>query len=73
MGIKLKWEQCGYDKRKLLFSKIVTWVYFICTLQCSPFTSIFLEFSLPVVIIPSGLWEARGQHADTGSRGIIKF
>ncbi len=30
MGIKQKWEQCGYDydKRKFLFSKIVTWVYF---------------------------------------------
>jgi hypothetical protein len=27
MGIKRKWEQCGYDKRKFLFSKIVTWVY----------------------------------------------
>jgi hypothetical protein len=28
MGIKQKWEQCGYDKLKFLFSKIVTWVYF---------------------------------------------
>jgi hypothetical protein len=28
IGIKQKWEQCGYDKLKFLFSKIVTWVYF---------------------------------------------
>jgi hypothetical protein len=28
MGIKQKWEQCGYDKHKFLSSKIVTWVYF---------------------------------------------
>jgi hypothetical protein len=28
MGIKQKWEQCGHDERKFLFSKIVTWVYF---------------------------------------------
>ncbi len=28
MRIKQKWEQCGYDSRKFLFSKIVTWVYF---------------------------------------------
>jgi hypothetical protein len=28
MGIKQKWEQCGYDKQKYLFSIIVMWVYF---------------------------------------------
>jgi len=28
MGIKRKWEWCGYDRWKFLFSKIVTWVYF---------------------------------------------
>jgi hypothetical protein len=28
MGIKRKWEQCGYDRQKFLFSKIVAWVYF---------------------------------------------
>ncbi len=28
MGIKRKWEQCGYDRLKFLISKIVTWVYF---------------------------------------------
>jgi hypothetical protein len=28
MGIKQKWEQCGYDKQKFLISKIVMWVYF---------------------------------------------
>jgi hypothetical protein len=28
IGIKQKCEQCGYDKWKFLFSKIVTWVYF---------------------------------------------
>jgi hypothetical protein len=28
MGIKWKWEQCGYDQHKFLFSKIVVWVYF---------------------------------------------
>ncbi len=39
MGIKQKWEQCGYDSQKSLFSKVVKWVYFICTLHCSPVTS----------------------------------
>jgi hypothetical protein len=28
MGIKWKWEQCGYDKWKFLFSKVVRRVYF---------------------------------------------
>ena len=28
MGIKQKWEQCGYDRWKILFSKIVSRVYF---------------------------------------------
>jgi hypothetical protein len=51
MGIKRKWEQCGYDKRKFVFSIFVTWIIFIRTLQHSPFTSIFLEFSWLVVII----------------------
>ncbi len=27
-GIKWKWEQCGYDRLKILIIKIVTWVYF---------------------------------------------
>ena len=28
MGIKRKWEECGYDTWIYLCSKIVTWVYF---------------------------------------------
>ncbi len=28
MGIKRKWEQCGYARLKFVISKIVTWVYF---------------------------------------------
>ena len=36
MGIKRKREQCGYDRWKFVFSKIVTRVYFLCTLQLIP-------------------------------------
>ena len=28
MGIKQKWEQCGYDRWKFLYRKIVTWIAF---------------------------------------------
>ena len=66
MGIKRKWEQCGYDdRRKNLLVKLVGGIIFICILQCSrlhEITSIFLALSWSFVIIPSGsgLWQARG-------------
>ncbi len=60
MGIKRKRELFGYDRWKLYLVKLFCGFIFICTLHHSPVTSMFLVFSWPVVIIPSGLWQARG-------------
>ncbi len=38
--------------------KLLRGFIFNRTLQRSSFTSVFLAFSWPVVIIPSGLWQA---------------
>jgi hypothetical protein len=43
---------------KFNLSKLLRGFIFNRTLKRSPFTSIFLSFSCPVVIIPSGLWQA---------------
>jgi hypothetical protein len=57
MGIKRKWEQCGYNDGHVYLVKLLRGFIFNRTLQRSPFTSVFLEFSCPVVIIPlPGLW-----------------
>ncbi len=35
-GIKRKWEQCGYDRLKILISNIVSWVYLYMYPTVSP-------------------------------------
>jgi hypothetical protein len=62
MGIK----QVGMINEKFYLVKLLPGFICICTLQRSPFTSVFLAFSWPVVIIPSGLWQARSQRTDAG-------
>ncbi len=42
----------------IYLDKLLGGFIFNCTLQRSPFTRVFLAFSWPVVIIPSGLWQA---------------
>ena len=44
VGIKQKWEQCGYDRWKIYLVKLLPGYIFICTLQCSLVNSIFSFF-----------------------------
>jgi hypothetical protein len=51
MGITQNWEQCGYnDQRKILLLKLLGGFIFICTLQCSLATTVYLALSWPFVI-----------------------
>ncbi len=55
MGIKQKWEQCGYDRLKILISTIVTWVYFFAGSHIMLVTAMhdWLENLLALALVPA--------------------